>query len=352
MEGLMMRWGTGVCLALLMAGLADAADVEFVVGGLTKSEGGDWNPAESALRAPFGVAFDSNQLMWIVELDGGRVFRRSASGELTHVGGDGSRSYRGDGGPLSKATFDGMHNCAVLANDDLLIADSWNHCVRCVSANTGITSTIAGTGQRGFRGDGGPATQATFDYVMCITLAPGGETLHLADLNNRRIRAVNMKTGIVTTVAGNGQRGVPRDGDLAVDAPLVDPRAAAADAAGQLYVLERGGHALRCVGIDGRIRTVAGTGQQGFNDGLALDARFGSPKHLCLDGKGDVFIADDQNGAIRCYSEKSGQVSTVLGRGHGDPRIQLKNPHGVTWHGQWLYVVDMGNNRILRMQVP
>ena len=92
----MMRWGTGVCLAMLMAGLAGAAEVEFVVGGLTKSEGGDWNPAESALRAPFGVAFDSNQFMWIVELDGGRVFRRSASGELKHVGGDGSRSYRGD----------------------------------------------------------------------------------------------------------------------------------------------------------------------------------------------------------------------------------------------------------------
>ena len=97
---------------------------------------------------------------------------------------------------------------------------------------------------------------------------------------------------------------------------------------------------------------MAGTGQQGFIDGPALNARFGSPKHLCLDGQGTVFIADDQNGAIRCYSEKSGQVSTVLGRGHGDPRIQLKNPHGVTWHRQWLYVVDMGNNRILRMQVP
>lgn len=99
-----------------------------------------------------------------------------------------------------------MHNCAVTPNGDLYIADSWNHCVRKVDAATGVISTIAGTGQKGFSGDGGPATKATFDFVMCITLNPANDVLHIADLNNRRIRAVDLMSGVVTTVAGNGKK--------------------------------------------------------------------------------------------------------------------------------------------------
>lgn len=329
-----------------------ADEVQVVVGGLLSSEGGDWKPETSPLTAPFGVAFDRAKAMWIVELEGGRVHRLVAGGRLQHAGGDGSRSYRGDGGPLAQATFDGMHNCAVLPNDDLLIADSWNHCVRRVSAETQVISTIAGTGKQGFSGDGGPAVQATFDYVMCITLNPAATVLHIADLNNRRVRALDLKTGVVRTVAGNGQKGVPADGSVAVDAPLIDPRAAAEDSVGRLYVLERGGHALRVVLGDGTIRTVAGTGRQGFADGGSAEAQFGSPKHLCV-GAGDrIYIADDQNGAIRVYDPKTQRVSTVLGRGFGDSKIRLKNPHGVTVHDGWLYVVDMGNNRILRLREP
>ena len=347
-----MRWWFMAFIVLSSVRPSLAADVEVVVGGLLESEGGTWKPSESPLNAPFGVAFDSTESMWIVELEGGRVHRLSADGKLSHAGGDGSRSYRGDGGLLQQATFDGMHNCAVLPNDDLLIADSWNHCVRRVSAKTGVITTIAGTGRKGFGGDGGPATAATFDFVMCITLNASGEVLHIADLNNRRIRALDMKTGIVTTVAGNGLQGIPQDGALAVDSPLVDPRAAVEDAEGRLYIVERGGHAVRMVSRDGRITTVAGTGKQGFVDGPARMAQFGSPKHVCLGPQNQLYVADDQNGAIRMYSAETGQVTTFSGRGNGDPKIRLKNPHGVTWHRGWLYVVDMGHNRILRMNAP
>ncbi|HCP12616.1 MAG TPA: hypothetical protein DIT89_09805 [Planctomycetaceae bacterium] len=344
-----------VLSATLLTGRGDrvwSADVEVVTGGLMASEGGDWKPESSPLTAPFGVAFDRANTMWIVELEGGRVHALSADGVLRQAGGDGSRSYRGDGGPLQQATFDGMHNCAVLPNDDLLIADSWNHCIRRVSAETQTITTIAGTGKRGFSGDDGPATQATFDFVMCITLNPQATIVHIADLNNRRVRALDLRTGLVRTVAGNGQKGVPVDGAAAVQAPLVDPRAAAEDSAGRLYVLERGGHALRLVSSDGLIRTVAGTGRQGFADGPALQAQFGSPKHLCVGPRDRIYIADDQNAAIRVYDPQTQQVSTVLGRGFGDQRIRLKNPHGVTVHNGWLYVVDMGNNRILRLAIP
>ena len=130
---------------------------------------------------------------------------------------------------------------------------------------------------------------------------------------------------------------------------MVDPRAVASDGAGNLYILERSGNALRVVRPDGAIYTVAGTGRKGFRDGGALQARFGSPKHICCDPGGNVYIADDVNKAIRKYDPKTGRVSTVLGRGFGDPKITLERPHGVRWHDGRLHVVDTGHNRILRI---
>lgn len=336
--------------ATLMPGTTSAGEVEFVVGGLMAGEGGDWEPKDSPLTSPFGVDFNSHGDMWIVELEGGRVHRFDASGQLHLAGGDGTKSYKGDGGELASATFNGMHNCVVTPNDDLYIADSWNHCVRKVDAATGIVSTIAGTGQRGFSGDGGPATEATFDFVMCITLNPENDVLHIADLNNHRIRAVDLKSGLVTTVAGNGKKGVPKDGDVALQSPLVDPRAVAQDAKGNLWILERGGHALRVVLPDATIQTVAGTGTRGFLDGPGRTSQFGSPKHVCVDEADNVYIADDENSAIRRFDSHAHEVTTILGRGQGDARIKLSHPHGVTWENGWLYVVDMGNNRILRIK--
>ena len=325
-----------------------AGEAEIVIGGLMAGEGGSWEPKNSPLKSPFGVDFDSRGDMWIVELEGGRVHTFDAAGELHLVGGNGTKSYSGDGGKLAAATFNGMHNCAVTSNGDLYIADSWNHCVRKVDSATGVISTIAGTGQKGFSGDGGPATDATFDFVMCITLNPSNDVLHIADLNNRRIRAVNLKSGLVTTVAGNGETGVPKDGDVAIQGPLVDPRAVAQDSKGNIWILERGGHALRVVLPDGTIQTVAGTGTRGFADGPGLTSQFGSPKHLCVDEADNVYIADDENSAIRRFDPQTREVATILGKGQHDHRIQLRHPHGVTWEHGWLYVVDMGNNRILR----
>ena len=329
----------------------NAEEVEFLVGDFMESEGGEWDSAKGPLTSPFGVAFNSAGDMWIVELEGGRVHKLDSSGNLHHAGGDGSKSYKGDGGKLADATFNGMHNCDVAPNGDLLIGDSWNHCIRKVDVKTGVVTTIAGNGRKGFRGDGGPATEATFDFVMCITLSPDKTVIHVADLNNRRIRAVDLKSGLVSTVAGNGKKGVPMNGAAAVDSPLVDPRAVVQDSKQNIWILERGGHALRVVRPDGTIHTTAGTGVRGFLDGPGLQAQFGSPKHLCIDNADNIYIADDENGAIRRVDAKSGEVTTILGKGHGDARVRLSHPHGVTWHDGFLYVVDMGNNRILRMKM-
>jgi hypothetical protein len=340
-----------LCVLLIGHTPCRAHDVQFLVGGYLSEEGGDWEAATSPLNRPFGIDFTSAGRMFIVELEGGRVFRLETDGTLRRASGDGSRSYTGDGGPFALATWNGMHNCAVLPDDDLLIGDTWNFCVRRVNSKTRIVSTIVGTGAKGFSGDGGPAAHAAFGFVMCITLDPSGGILHIADLNNRRIRAVDMKTGIVTTVAGNSEKGVPVDGSVAIESPLVDPRAVAADSKGNVYILERGGNAVRVVRSDGTIHTVAGNGKKGHRDGPALQAEFGSPKHICIDDRDRVFIADDQNAAVRLFDPQSERITTVLGRGFGDKRIQLKNPHGVCWNDGWLYVVDSSHNRIMRLKV-
>ena len=333
---------------------AQASEVAFVVGGRMPHEGGAWKTDQSPLNRPFGIDFDTEGNLFIVELEGGRIHKRDAAGKLSVFSGDGSKSYAGDGGPASGATYNGMHNCALLQGTppgQLLIADSWNHCVRMIDLKSNRVSTLAGTGEEGFSGDGADATKARFNFVMCITLSPDETKLHVTDLKNRRIRELELRSNVITTVAGNGRRGVPEDGADAVASPLVDPRSAAADADGNLYVLERGGHALRVVRPNGKIFTVAGTGSKGFRDGPAKQAQFGSPKHLCTDSSGSVYIADDQNAAIRKYDPGAGTVTTLLGKGFGDPKIRLKNPHGVMVHQGWLWVIDSGNHRILRVRL-
>ena len=259
------------------------------------------------------------------------------------------KGYAGDGGSVSEAEFNGPHNCVVTADDRLLIADSWNHCVRQVDLETLQVDDDCGNRSRRVLGRLGAARSATFNFVMCIALDPGKRTLHIADLKNLRIRNMDLESGRIETVAGNGQKAVPLDGSVAKESSLVDPRAVASDARGNLYILERNGNALRVVRPDGTIHTVAGNGEQGFRDGAALQAQFGSPKHISCDPEGNVYIADDVNGAIRKYDPDTGQVSTVLGRGYGDPKITLEHPHGVCWHAGWLYVVDTGHSRILRL---
>ncbi len=349
----MSRIFTRVLLATIVmaavSGLirADEPNVSVVVGSLSVVEGGATD-AVSPLKSPFGVDFDSQGSMLIVELEGGRVHCLSATGQFTTIAGDGGKSYEGDGGPAAKATFNGMHNVAVTPDGDVYIADSWNHCIRKIAADSGVISTCAGTGAAGFSGDGGPAAEATFNFIMCISLNTTNDALYVADLKNRRIRKIDLKTNLVDTVAGNGEKGVPEDDADATKSPLVDPRAVAVDSHGVVYILERGGHALRAVAPNGKIRTVAGTGKNGFHDGPALEAQFGSPKHVCVDDSDNVYIADDLNKAVRKYNPRSETVTTVVGRGHGTPAVELLHPHGVCFEQGALYVVDTGNDRILR----
>lgn len=334
------------------------ARLVLVAGGGT---GGDGAPADRAeLITPFGVDFDAAKMLYFVELNGHRVRKIGPDGIVTTIAGSGRKGDGGDDGPAAKAELNGPHSLAVTRDGDIYVADTWNNRVRKIDARSGRITSVAGTGKKGFSGDGGPAAHAEFGGIYCIALDETGRTLDLVDLDNRRVRRVDLATGIVTTIAGNGQKGVPQDGDDARSAPLVDPRAVALDGRGQLYILERSGHALRVVDRSGKIRTLVGDGKKGDSGdgGDARRARLSGPKHLCVDARGDVIIADTDNHRIRVYSPADGTIRTIAGTGRkgtkglgGAPaETELNEPHGVTIGPDGiLYISDSMNNRILKI---
>lgn len=357
-----MRWNLFAVLAIPLLLGADEPSARgrlvLVAGGGTE---GDGAPADRAkLTSPFGVGFDAQGTMYFVEMTGHRVRKVGRDGLLINVAGTGHEGDSGDGGPASKAEFNGMHSLAVTKDGDVLVADTWNNRVRKIEAKSGRITTIAGTGRKGFSGDGGPADRAQFGGIYCLALDEPTQALYLADLDNRRIRLVHLDTGIVETVAGDGRKGVPKDGVEARTAPLVDPRAVAIDRRGNLYILERGGNALRVVERSGVIRTVAGTGQRGStgDGGDARKAMLDGPKHLCIDPKGNVLIADTENHRIRIYKPADGTIANLAGTGRagtgglgGPPaKAELNQPHGVTVGPDGaVYIADSTNNRILKI---
>jgi DNA-binding beta-propeller fold protein YncE len=347
-------------VSALLSASARADTITLVAGG---GDGPDGSPAATAkLVAPFAVAFATDGGVYFVEMQTGERFRKvEPGGTVVTLAGTGLKGNAGDGGPGLKAAFNGMH-CLAAGSDGLVyLADTWNNRIRRFDPKTGAVAAFAGTGVKGFAGDGGPALTAQFGAVYSVAFDPAGGMLVIADLDNRRVRAIDTASGNVRTVAGNGRKGVPADGGAATEQPLVDPRAAAVDADGNVYILERSGHALRVVGRDGRVRTVAGTGKAGAAGvgGPALRAEMNGPKHLSIDRDGSVLIADTENHRILRYVPGDGTLRLVAGTGKkgtaglgGDPRqAELSQPHGVLAHPKTgdIYIADSSNNRILRI---
>jgi len=345
-------------LALLFAANCMAADkIVLVAGGGTSAAG----PAQEAkLNAPFGIDFDQDGNAFLVELSGGRLLTINKQGVLSTLGGSETAGNAGDGGPVKDASFNGMHSLALGLDGNVYLADTWNNRIRIYDRKSGTIAPFAGTGKKGFSGDGGPALKANFGGVYSVAFDRAGKNMVLADLDNRRVRKIELSSGVVTTVAGNGERGVPADGADAAKSPLVDPRAACFDSKGNVYVLERSGHALRVVTPDGKIRTVAGTGKAGASGdgGDAIKATLNGPKHLCADKEDNILIADTENHLIRKYLPKEGKIVRIAGSGKmgtsgiGGPPLdaELHQPHGVYPHPSGeLYIVDSSNNRVLKI---
>ena len=291
----------------------------------------------------------------LTEFGGHRIIQIDSAGKVTVLAGSGSKGSKDGIGEA--AEFNAPHNLAVAPDGVIYVADTSNHRVRKLDTKTRKVTTIAG-GEKGFAGDGGPAKDAQFDQAYHVALDADAKNLYVCDLGNRRIRKIDLRTGVIKTVAGNGKSGVPADGANASDAPLVDPRAVTVDKTGRIWILERSGNALRVV-ENGKVRTVAGTGERGLagDGGPALKAKLDGPKFLWIDPAGDVLIADTENHCIRKYTLKDGMISRVAGTGKkgkdgaggAADEVQLSRPHGVAIGPDGtIYISDSDNGRVLK----
>ena len=325
----------------------DATGVITTVAGTGRlGSGGDGDPATAAqLSFPYGVAVDGAGNLYIADRGNDRIRKVDAAGVITTVAGDGTEGFGGDGGPATAAQLDGPRGVALDGAGNLYIADTNNHWIRKVDA-AGVISTVAGDGNYGFSGDGGPAVGSRLHSPHGVVV-DGAGNLYIADTVNDRIRKVDSGTGVISTVVGwaSGSRG---DGGAATAAQLNNPRGVALDGAGNLYIADRGNDRIRKVDAAGVISTVAGRGSIG-DGGAATGARLRNPADVALDGYDNLYIADTVNHRIRKVDSGTGVITTVAGTGRlgsgGDggaaTAVPLNNPYGVAVDGAGnLYIAD------------
>lgn len=324
-----------------------------VAGNGTAGFSGDGGPATSAsLMGPIGVAYDRFGNLY--ECDNNRIRKISPDGTITTIAGNGTAGYSGDGGPAVNAMINLPDRVSVDNQGVVYIPDTHNFRIRRVTLD-GIITTVAGNGIAGFTGDGGLAVNAEIRQPDC-TASDAAGNLFFCDFNNNRIRMV-APNGTITTVAGNGQSGFSGDGGPATSAALSSPNGLAVEGA-VLYISDQGNYRIRKV-VGGVITTVAGNGTAG-NTGDGGPATSGeiSPASIAA-ASGTVFIPDPDNNVIRAVLP-DGTIHTIAGNGvagfSGDTgpatSARLNSPRAVAiTPSGGVYIADNGNQRI-RLLVP
>lgn len=273
---------------------------------------------DAQVANPYGLAFGPDGALYFCDLDNQRIRRLDRrSGRVSTVAGSGSRGYAGDGGAATAASLNMPHEIVFDGAAHLYIVERDNHVVRRVHATTGVITTAAGTGVAGFSGDGGPATAAQLRQPHSVAIDPAGRRLLICDIGNHRIRQLDLETGVISTWAGTGERAPTPDGASLAGTPLNGPRTLVFDRRGDVYLALREGNAL--YRIDAARRTLhhlAGTGQQGYDGdgGPAREATLAGPKGLAWH-RGTLYVADTENHVIRAVDLRRGRIRTVLGTG-------------------------------------
>ena len=312
--------------------------------------------SSTQVNNPYGIILGPDGALYFCDLDNQRIRRFDPrTTTVTTIAGSGEKGYGGDGGPATQAALNMPHEIQFDRAGNLYIAERDNHVVRKVAAQTGLISTVAGTGEAGFSGDGGPGVKAQLRQPHSIVFDRDGALL-ICDIGNQRIRRLRLDTGIIDTFAGTGVAADTPEGAPPRGTPLRGPRTMVLAPDGDLYLALREGNAI--LRIDARTQTLhrlAGTGEQGYtgDGGPGVNAKLGGPKGLAY-APGALFVADTENHVIRRIDLASGVITTVLGTGvRGDGpepsplECKLSRPHAVLVDGTGrLFVADSEAHRI------
>jgi sugar lactone lactonase YvrE len=331
------------------------------VAGYEMEGSGGLVATQTPVNNPYGIVVGPDGALYFCEVDTGRTRRMDLrTGRLTTVCGNGESAYTGDGGPALAASFSAPHEIRFDRGGHLFIVERDAHVVRRVDAQTGLVSTVAGTGEAGFSGDDGPAVDAQLRQPHSIAFVANGDLL-ICDIGNGRVRRVEMRSGTISTLSGTGERQPTPDSARLEGTSLRGPRSLDTDSGGNAYLVLREGNAVFQLDLGaGRLRRIAGTGERGFTgDGSPGGmATFNGPKGIAYSASDDsLYIVDTENHAIRRLNLGTGILDTVLGTGErgdgpdGDPmRCQLARPHGVFAHEGVIYVTDSENHRVRALE--
>lgn len=324
-----------------------AAEIDTVAGSGAKGFGGDGGKAtEATLDNPFGVIVGPDGDIYFTDT-GNHCIRKISrkSGVITTVVGQGGKKgYSGDGGPATEALCFEPYEVRFHQNGDLYWVEMQNHLVRKLDARTGLVHTVAGTGEKGFGGDGGPATEAKMDRPHSIQFDAEFANLYICDITNHRIRRVNLESGIIDTWCGSGKPAPTPDGaKVSADTPLKGPRALDIAPNGDLWLALREGNQVYRIDMRaGTLHHVAGTGAKGFggNGGPAREATLSGPKGVAISPDGKlIYLADTESHSVRAIDLRNDPPTLELIAGTGkkgdgpdspDPlRCEMARLHGV-----------------------
>jgi sugar lactone lactonase YvrE len=349
-----------VTVVICAAGAAPGTwRVKTIAGTGEPGFSGDGGMAVNArFDNPFGVVRGPDQSLYVAEYDGHRIRRISSDGIVTTVAGTGEAGYSGDGGPAVRAALNRPHEVRFDSGGDLYFTDMANHVIRCIDMETGHISTVTGTGEPGFSGDGGPATDAALKQPHSIQF-DGQGNLFICDIGNHRIRMVDAASGIITTLAGDGTRRPTPDGVSFDGVPLNGPRTIDFDAGGDMWLALREGNQVYRLDMKKRtIHHVAGTGRKGFdgNGGPAREASLAGPKGLAISRDGtSVYLADTESHSIRMIDLRTGLLHLVCGdgtKGSGPDGpaedCRLARPHGVFVDGDGSLLIGDSESHVIR----